>query len=150
MRGLLVGCLLLGISQATALDVPGTEIHDGQCTADSHIAEGGVNEDLTKRQSRYFCDSAVISSLNRGDTRFMIQFSEKRAHHNTVLGFAGHTDKGILELERVYLEPNVPTYVTDGHCRLFFRKDTLTDILCGAEIIQEDRKTVVVVRFQAH
>ena len=114
-----------------------TQLYNGQCTVQSHIAEGGVDEDLTKRRSRYFCDTAVISALNNDATHIMIQFGEKRAHHGTLLAFAGVTDKGILDVERIYFEPEVPTFATDGACRLFFENDHLTSIVCGAEIIEE-------------
>ena len=33
----------------------------GKCSPGSHIAEGDIGEDLTERQSRFYCDSAVIS-----------------------------------------------------------------------------------------
>jgi hypothetical protein len=47
----------------------------GQCTPESHIAEGAIGEDLTKRQSRFFCDSAVVSVFSDNPKHVMIQFA---------------------------------------------------------------------------
>jgi hypothetical protein len=51
----------------------------GQCTPGSHIAEGAIGEDLTKRQSRFFCDSAVVSVFSDNPKHVMIVFADSRA-----------------------------------------------------------------------
>ena len=148
----LIAALLLGglIVPADAQDLSSTQIYNGQCTTLSHIAEGGVNEDLTKRRSRYFCDTAVISILDDNLNRVMVQFSEKRSHHGQPIAFAGIRVGRDLKVERVYLTPGTPIFVTEGTCSFFFDKDRLSDAVCGAEIIEEDRKTVVVAIFKVH
>src|SRR5512147_776461 len=37
------------------------QIVDGTCDSSSHTAEGPIGADLTKRRSRFYCDSAVIA-----------------------------------------------------------------------------------------
>ena len=55
-----------------------------------------------------------------------------------------------MSVERVFLTPGTPIFVTDGTCKFFFDKQRLSDAVCGAEIIEEDRKTVVVAIFKVH
>jgi hypothetical protein len=110
--------------------------------------------DLTRRQSRYFCDSVEIVQQSSGAV--LIQSAEKRSHHAPPIGFSGtFTEANIVTVERVYLQPGKAIKPNKGICRLFFRggavegraKD-VTSIACGAQIDQDDRRTVPVIAFE--
>jgi hypothetical protein len=128
-----------------------TQIINGSCGAESHIAEGRIGEDLSKRQARFFCDSAVISFFDRHDEKVMIQFSQKESHHGAILGFAGkmESDGHMMDVERVYLEPSVATPVEEGRCKIFFKGKNMSGIFCGAKIDEGSRRTVPIVAFNA-
>jgi hypothetical protein len=66
-----------------------TTIVKGQCSPESHIAEGAIGEDLTKRQSRFFCDAAVITLFSDNSKHIMIQFAESKSSHLRQIGYAG-------------------------------------------------------------
>jgi hypothetical protein len=48
---------------------------DGRCASSSHVAEGPLGADLTKRQSRFYCDSAVITFFADYKGHVMVQFA---------------------------------------------------------------------------
>ena len=50
-----------GATQNTAADPGNIQVVSGQCLSSSHTAEGPIGSDLTQRQSRFFCDSAVVN-----------------------------------------------------------------------------------------
>lgn len=149
--------MLIGIvsffwtSHAEADGPTDIQVVKGKCNAQSHIAEGPIGADLTKRQSRYFCDVAIISFFDRTSSHLMVQFSEKQSHHGAILGFAGTMDADgqVLEVDRVYLEPGKATPATDGACKFFFERKEMTSIVCGAKIDEGNRRTVPVVAFDA-
>jgi len=70
----LIGALLA----ALCASVPSNAMADDaaivkdECEPESHIAEGAIGEDLTKRQSRFFCDSAIITSFSYNPKHAMI------------------------------------------------------------------------------
>ena len=122
----------------------------GKCGKGSHIAEGQIGEDLTKRQSRFFCDSAVINFFDNKNRHIMVQFLESQSHSNMLLGFSGimQDDGQILNVNRVYLG-NKKVEVSEGHCKFFFKKKHMSGIACGAPVDEGDRRTVPVVEFNA-
>ncbi|KXV60657.1 hypothetical protein AD948_04325 [Acetobacter senegalensis] len=121
---------------------------DGTCGEGSHIAEGAFGDDLTKRQSRFFCDAAAIIS-NNGD--ILVQFSQKEAHHNPSLAYAGRMsgDKDVMNVERVYFSPQNSATVSDGVCKFFYKDTMLTGIMCGVKIDETGRRTTAIVVFNS-
>ena len=70
-----------------------TTIVKGQCAPESHIAEGAIGDDLTKRQSRFFCDAG--------------------GYH--LIGYPGMMeDTEIMNVSSVYLESGQSTPVSEG------------------------------------
>ncbi len=122
----------------------------GECLEQSHISEGKIGEDLTKRQSRFFCDAAVMAFFDHSNQHIMIQFTESKSHTNTILGYAGYmdTDGQILNVNKVYIG-NTAYPVEEGFCKLFFKKKHIDSMSCGAPVDEGDRRTVPVVVFQA-
>lgn len=75
--------------------MPGPENIDvvtGFCDPSSHTAEGPIGSDLTKRQSRFYCNTAAIIFFPDYKGHVMVQFTQKEAHHGAGLGFAGRLD----------------------------------------------------------
>ena len=52
------------LSLPTHAQVGNVQTVNGTCDSTSHTAEGPIDSDLTKRQSRFYCDSAVITFLD--------------------------------------------------------------------------------------
>jgi hypothetical protein len=128
-----------------------TQFVAGKCSATSHTAEGPIGSDLTKRQSRFYCDSAVITSLDDYPGHVVINFLEKRANHSTPLGFAGRVDSSgqILQVEHVYLQSGVQTTVSEGYCKFFFKRRHMTGIVCGMKVDEIGRRTTAIIAFDA-
>lgn len=137
--------------------VPNTIVLEGSCTEQTHIAEGPRDADLTQHQSRYFCDSVVISVNQRTGT-VMFQFADKRSNHQRPIGFAGvMNENNMLTVERVYIEPGVAIAPNEGYCRLFFPDGAsqgglskISSVVCGAQIDEQDRRIVPVIAFEVH
>jgi len=142
-----------GASESTAQS--GTYDHlqflNGTCNASSHTSEGPLGADLTKRQSQFFCDSAVIAFYDNHHSHVMIQFSEKKANHAQTLGFAGQVENdGItMPVNHVYLEPGKPTPVSDGVCKFFLEDQHMKNIVCVMKADEGGRRTVAAVEFNA-
>jgi hypothetical protein len=118
----------------------------GKCDASSHIAEGPRGADLRKLESRFFCDAAVVS-YGRGES-MMVQFANSRANHSPIVGFAGRMGEGgVMDVDRVYLEPGKPLPVTEGTCKFSFKGARVDWITCGAPIDEGAMRTVPVVVF---
>lgn len=131
-----------------------TKLIKGQCGPESHIAEGPIGQDLTKLQSRFFCDAAVVTVFSDDPKHVMIQFADSKSHHARQIGYAGvMEDEQILNVHGVYLEPGRSTPVVEGYCKLFFEakgfEKTISSIACGAKIDEADRRTVPVITFKA-
>lgn len=133
-----------------------TEVNDvrvvgGACDASSHTAEGPLGSDLTKRQSRFFCDSAVITFLDDHNSHVMIQFSQKESLHSPILGFAGRVEADgiMMTVDHVYLTPGQATTVSDGWCKFFFKNRQLSALMCGMKVDETGRRTTAVVVFNA-
>jgi clan AA aspartic protease (TIGR02281 family) len=127
------------------------KIVNGNCDLQSHIAEGIIGDDLTKRQSRFYCDSAVISFYDREDKHIMVQFVESKSHHGTQLGFSGlmENDGQMMDVRNVYLKSDKPISVTGSHCKFFFKDKRMSGIFCGTKIDEEGRRTVASIIFDA-
>ena len=127
------------------------QIVHGACGPESHIAEGPIASDLTKRQSRFFCDTAVISFHGENSSHVMVQFVQGQANHGQPIGFAGimNAEGNTLEVDHVYLETGRPTPVVNGVCRFFFQRPHITGVMCGARIEEGARATVPIVAFNA-
>jgi len=125
------------------------QVVNGTCDSSSHTAEGPLGSDLTKRQSQFYCDSAVISFLDDYKGHVMVHFAQKESHHSPILGFAGHVeDDGIMmPIDHVYLVPGQATTVSDGWCKFFFTNKQLSGIMCGMKVDETGRRTTAVVVF---
>jgi hypothetical protein len=140
--------LTLGPAAAKAEVFNTPTVLDGTCLPSSHIAEGSQTEDLTKRQSRFFCNSVVIINPNNDASRVLFTFVEKQSETNPQLGYAGHfTERDMVRVERVYLRSGVAQTVDDGACKIFRKGGQISGISCGAKLDQGDRRTVPIVGF---
>ena len=133
------------LPQVTTTDAAGIsnlQIVKGTCDSSSHTAEGPLGIDLTKRQSRFFCDSAVITFFDDYKGHEMVGFFAPRSHHSPILGFAGRVeDDGIMmQVDTVYLVPGQAMKVSDGWCKFFSKNRQMSDIVCGMKVeVDEDR-----------
>jgi hypothetical protein len=127
------------------------QLVSGTCDPSSHTAEGRLGSDLTKRQSRFYCDSAVITFFDDYKGHVMIQFVQKESHHGPILGFAGKVeDDGIMmSVDHAYLIAGTPTTVSDGVCKFFFKNRHMSGIFCGIKVDETGRRTTAVVTFNA-
>jgi len=110
------------------------QVVSGTCEASSHTAEGPLGTDLTKRQSRFYCNSAVISFFDDYKGHVLIQFSQKESHHGPILGFAGKVDDNgiIMSVDHVYLAAaGPPTTASEGGCKFYFKDRHMSGIACG-------------------
>jgi hypothetical protein len=126
------------------------QVIKGECGPGSHIAEGRIGEDLTKKQSRFFCDSAVIIAFGDDPKHRMIEFVQSNSEHAPQIGYGGMMEAAdIMTVYSVYLEIGRPTAVTEGACKLFFAKNIISRAACGTKIDKGDRRTVAIVEFNA-
>ena len=121
----------------------------GNCQPTSHVAEGPIGTDLTKRQSRFFCNSASITFFPNYKGHVMVQFAQKESNHGPMLGFSGKMDADgiIMDVERVYLTQGTPMPVSDGVCKFFFKNKHISGIFCGAKVDESGRRTSAVLAF---
>jgi len=127
------------------------DVVTGSCEPSSHIAEGPIGADLTKRQSKFFCNSAAIMFFPDYKGHVMIQFAQKEAHHRSILGFSGRLEPDgiMMQIEHVYLEQGKATTASDGACKFFFKDKHISSIFCGAKIDETGRRTSAIVVFDA-
>lgn len=126
------------------------EVIKGRCASPSHVASGRVTEDLTKKQSRFFCDSAIIMRFDEAGKHRLIQFLDSNANHSRILGFGGlMQDRAILAVKTVYLETARSVAASEGACKLFYNENRIAEIFCGAKVDEGDRRTVPIVTFEA-
>lgn len=125
----------------------------GTCNASSHTSEGPLGADLTKQQSRFFCDTAVITFFDNHQSHVMINFLEKQANHAPTLGFAGQVENDgiMMPVDHVYLEPEKATPVSEGVCKFFFEDQDrhMKGIVCVIKADEGGRRTVAAVEFRA-
>jgi|GEM_PF-1234637 len=126
------------------------EILKGQCLESSHVAAGLIGEDLTQKQSRFFCDSAIIMSFDNDGKHKLIQFVDSTSNHSRIIGYGGlMEDDVILTVRNVYLEIGRSSAASDGACKFFYADGRLSGLACGAQIDEGDRRTVPIVAFEA-
>jgi len=154
-RGAALSAVLVGGTwlsfPAYAAGPSNVQVVNGTCDSSSHTAEGPLGVDLTKRQSRFYCDSAVVTLFDDYKGHVMIQFAQKESHHSPILGFAGRVeDDGIMmPVEHVYLAQGQATTVSDGWCKFFFKNRHISGIFCGMKVDETGRRTTAVVAFTA-
>jgi len=138
------------LSAPCSSEVKDVRVVNGSCGKESHISEGRIDEDLSKRQSRFFCDSAVIAFFDSDNQNIMVQFAESKSHNNMQLGFSGimSEDGQVLNVNKVYLGSK-QIKVSEGYCKFFFKDKNMSGIACGAPIDEGSRRTVPVVVFNA-
>ena len=58
--------LLAGVAGASVVqaDMKNIQFFTGACSEESHLAEGPLGSDLTKRQSRFHCDAMVRAGFD--------------------------------------------------------------------------------------
>ena len=123
----------------------------GTCNASSHTSEGPLGADLTKQQSRFFCDTAVITFFDNHQSHVMINFLEKQANHAPTLGFAGQVENDgiMMPVDHVYLERGKATPVSEGVCKFFFEDGHMKNIVCVMKADEGGQRTVAAVEFKA-
>jgi hypothetical protein len=144
--------LVAASSSVFAQSVKDIKVLKGSCTSASHTAEGQVGTDLTKRQSRYFCDTVVIGTFNDSKAHLLIQFLQKGSQHGEIRGFGGLLgDDNILRVKNLYLEKGMPPVsASDGYCKFFERKAELGSMMCAAMVDEQGRRTVAIVAFDVN
>jgi hypothetical protein len=155
MRSLLLaGAAVLAIGGAAKADQPlETTIIHGHCAGGSHSANGLVTDDLTQRESRYFCDSAIVESFGPSaghPNHMLIAFSDSHTTHSLLsFGATMLDDQNSAEVSHVFLVPGVVTEVTEGGCKVYFEGEKVTGIFCGAKIDNGHHRDVRIVVFDA-
>jgi hypothetical protein len=156
-RMAIVGVILLvgmGTTTSANAGVSNVQIVNGTCTSASHTAEGPLGIDLTKRQSRFYCNVAAITFFDDSPGHILINFSEKEAQHSPALGFAGRIEASdprdvgtMMRVSNVYLASGQATPVSDGWCKIFLKGEQLSGIGCGMKVEDAGRETVAIVTF---
>jgi hypothetical protein len=152
MRKLMLSCAMLVGLSGVGYARDQIEVVKGQCVQPgSHTAEGALGEDLTKRESMYYCNLAAITFFGDYIGHVLVQFSQANSHHPQILGFAGRlAPDGIkVQVEHVYLAVGQKTTVSDGYCELSFKDRHMTDILCAMKVDETGLRTVAIVLFKA-
>jgi hypothetical protein len=136
--------------------VSNIQVVNGTCSSSSNTAEGPLDSDLTKRQSRFYCDTAAITFFDDYTGHVLINFSQKESKHSLILGFAGRIETSqpgdagtMMQVYSVYLGTGEATTVSDGWCKLFFKDQQLSGIGCGMKVDETGRRTTAVVVFNA-
>jgi hypothetical protein len=123
---------------------------DGKCLDSSHVASGHIGEDLTKFQSRFYCDSVIIMDVNGDPNHKLVQFTNSRANHQSILGFGGLMEgKLVMIVKSVFLEIGRALVPNDGACRFFYKGETISAVVCGAQIDEGKFRTVPLVQFES-
>ena len=147
-KSLLIGAFALAPASITSAGP--FNVIDGICSQDSHTAEGQIDSDLTKRQSRFFCNAAIIINYNDYKGHLLVQFAAKEASHSQLLAFAGRLDnENIMKVEHLYLGGAKPITVSDGYCKFFLKDQGISGIACGVKVDETGRRTVAIVGFDA-
>jgi hypothetical protein len=134
----------LAVSAAQAQDI---KIISGTCGPSSMTATVAAKEDLGDHKLPFICDSAVISFTD--PTHIMIQFAEKAASRASIVAYAGVVQNREMVDVQLYMEPGKPMPTDDGTCRIFWDGDRTKAIVCGAEAMHDNQRTVAVVEFNA-
>jgi hypothetical protein len=147
-RLMLIAALAIGPVAARAEKFATPTILDGDCIQSSHTAEGMRGEDLTKRQSRFFCNSVVLMNPKDDPTRVLMTFVDKGSDQNTMIGFAGDFDgPDMVKVRRIYVGGGPAQTVDDGACKIFRKNGQISAFSCGAMIDKAERRIVRIVGF---
>jgi hypothetical protein len=121
----------------------------GVCASTSWTAEGPPDSDLTNRESRFYCDSAVITFFDDYKGHVMVQFGRKKSLHPQIISFAGRVeDAGIMmQVDSVYLVSGEKVIPSRGECKFFFKNRHLSGIVCYMSVDGIDRRTAAVMTF---
>lgn len=151
--------LLAGIGKyCSAQDQTSRQIPvTGQCTKESHTAEGIIGDDLTKHQTRFYCDTVIVTFLDHYNKHIRVQFFDSKSRRRE-LGFAGvmEDDGQIMDVVLIYLQPLNSTPATEGACQFVFEKPSMLETLhlkslfCGAKIDKAGRRSVQIIAFEAN
>lgn len=153
---ILSAVLVVGIGSTASVqaEIGDTQVVQGTCDASSYTAEGPLGSDLTKRQSRFYCNSAVFTSFDDYQGHVLIDFSQKESQHSPILGFAGRMEAHqpgnagtMMQVKSVYLRTGEAITVSDGWCKIFFNDQQLSGIGCGMKVDETGRRTVANVTF---
>lgn len=142
--------LLAGVAGASVVqaDMKNIQFFTGACSEESHLAEGPLGSDLTKRQSRFHCDAMVRAGFDDDPRHIMLQFLAAKGRHSRQLAFAGRMlDKTTMNVDGVYFETGKRTPVAEGACR-FFPDEPGEQVVCGARIDKDGVRTVAIVGFK--
>jgi hypothetical protein len=140
--------LSLGVLEAHADSTPLGD-YNGQCGVNSHIAQGRKSEDLSKLESRYFCDQAIVGSEDGTDDHVRITFKKDGQTISPVIAVIGVKKDGDMIHLRDILMGSQRAEVNDGACRFFYtKKRQMTDIVCSATFDQGEQRTVSVIAFK--
>lgn len=153
-KAVLWGALALFVGQVSPLaaqPLGQPRVLDGNCTGGSWLGEGPAGTDFRNDKPRFFCDAAVVAAFDPARRHVMVQFMGSQRNHGQIIGFAGvlESDGIIMNVSRVYLEPNRPISVSDGVCRFFRQRETITSIVCGTRIETGLRSIVPVMVFRS-
>ncbi|MCJ2099465.1 hypothetical protein [Methylobacterium sp. E-046] len=147
----MIAALAIGpVAAARAEKFATPTILDGACTQSSHTAEGMRGEDLTKRQSRFSCNSVVIMNPNNDPSRVLMTFATKGSDSalNSMIGFAGDFDgPDMIQVRRIYIEGGQAQTVDDGACKIFRKNGQISGFSCGAMVDKAKRRIVRIVGF---
>lgn len=156
-RMAILSTVLLSGVWATTLahaGVSNIQIVNGTCKSASNSAEGPPGSDLTKRQSRFYCDTAAITFFDDYPGHVLINFSEKESQHSPILGFAGRIEASrpgevgtMMQVSNIYLATGQATPVSDGWCKLLLNGQQLSEIECSMRVDETGRRTVAHVTF---
>lgn len=146
---LALGLSLASTAAAYAMGFSDLEVVKGSCSPKSHIAEGRVGADLTKNQSRFFCDAVAIMPINGNPRHVLLTFTESKSHTRPQIGYAGlMVDDEMIQVQRFYLQTGVAIPADDGACKIFRKGGRISGITCGAKSDQGGRRTVPIVSFE--
>ena len=137
--------------QPATASILGTQVIPGRCDATSNTAKGPINGDLTKQSSRFFCDTAVVTFFADYKGHVLVDFTQKKSQHVSLLGFAGKMDEDgiMMQVDNVYLSSGDGTAISDGACEFFYQDQHISNIACGMELDEGDHKIAAIVQFHA-
>jgi hypothetical protein len=123
----------------------------GSCYVTSHIAVGPVGTDVSRQQTPFACDTAVIVVFDQQNRHVEFNFAKKAATKK-IIAFAGTMipySNNMFLIQTVYFEPGKATKIDEGVCRVFFAGRHISAIDCGTKIDADGQRTVASIIFDA-
>ena len=119
----------------------------GHCLSNSNTASGPVGSDLTKAQSRFFCDTVVTTMVDNQPGHFMVEFVNKASPHSPMIGFGGFLQADhMLHVANLYMNgEKIP--VDEGYCKFFTGASSPNGVFCGAKADEGGVRTAAIVAF---